>query len=111
MLCCCAAVAGGTLFTDSNGREMLPRVLNTRPRWPLQVIERMWQGTTAGAAGAGVAGAAGAAAVLTDLLCPVAAILGHLASQREPHAVAAVDQRSPFTTTPPPICCQRVCFR
>jgi len=29
--------AGGVLFTDSNGREMLTRRINWRPTWPLQV--------------------------------------------------------------------------
>jgi hypothetical protein len=29
--------SNGLLFTDSNGREMLPRKRNARPSWPLQV--------------------------------------------------------------------------
>jgi hypothetical protein len=35
--CCCRA--GGLLFTDSNGREMLTRRRNHRPTWPLEVKE------------------------------------------------------------------------
>lgn len=32
-------MAGGDFYTDSNGREMLRRVRDSRPTWDLEVIE------------------------------------------------------------------------